>query len=240
MPVKSEGRSLEAEEFRIREAAMTQFDDARELLRHCEDKLVELDKQHEECVSNQAIKPEFRIAVKNFTENLRSALDYCALALFARYGKKTKSTPRIYFPYAKHGEDRTTFREVTVEKCIPGLLTSRPDIVDRLETYQYFGNTGNWLPLLAEITNENKHKQLTPHVQREHKGVIITGTIPPGGSIEIDLKNIPLGGGPDRPFTAVPIKWNGLEFASTGVLVMPLLAQAVRIGRLIVNELSSL
>jgi len=218
---------------------MAQFDDARQLVNHCKRKFPELNKLHAECLTQHVIKHDFLIEVKNCMENLRSALDYCAVALFMKYGKSKKSNPKIYFPYVNQGVDRLKFQE-TVERCIPGLPASRPDIVDLLATYQYFGNTGNWLSVLIIITNENKHEQLTPQVQKEYLEVIISGTLQSGESVKIDLTNIPLGGGPDKPFHAEAGTWSGLEFINTGVLVMPLLEYAVPNVMQIVNELSAI
>ena len=81
--------------------------------------------------------------------------------MFATFGGSKKSDPKVYFPCANADVDRQRFRDKIVEHCIPGLLASRPDIVDRLETYQHFGHTGNWLLVLVELVNEHKHEQLS-------------------------------------------------------------------------------
>src|SRR6266513_308693 len=121
---------------------MSHFEDARALVSYSENKIGFLRNLHAQCLEEQAIKPEFQIEVKNFVENLRSALDYCARGLFEKYGKSTKANPKIYFPCAKRGDDRKKFRDEIVDHNIPGLLASRPDIVDHLESYQFFGNSG--------------------------------------------------------------------------------------------------
>ncbi len=74
---------------------MTQFDDARELIIYSEAKLQVICTLHEECLEEQTIKPILLIEIKNFMENLRSALDYCAFALFDKYGHSKKATLRI-------------------------------------------------------------------------------------------------------------------------------------------------
>lgn len=219
---------------------MSQFDDARELVTHSEAKLQIICDLHQQCLTEQMIKPGLLIEIKNFMENLRSALDYCASMLFNKYGHSKKASPKIYFPYAKLTDEKGQFRTKIVERAIPGLLSSRPDIVDKLESYQHFGNTGNWLPLFMELTNENKHEQLTPQTQKQYTIVHISGTIPPGGTVEINLSNIPLGGGPDTPFHATAGVWTGLEFVTTEGLVLPLLTLALMNIRNVVNELSSL
>ena len=218
---------------------MSQFDDARTLVAHSQAKAETLRTLHKQCLAEKSVKPEFLIEVKNFMENLRSALDYCARGLLAKYGHSKKTNPKIYFPYAGPSDDKIKFRNDIVERSIPGLLARRPDIVDMLETYQYFGNTGNWLPLFMRITNENKHEQLTPQVEKQYTAVAISATIPAEGRLTIDLTKIPLGGGPDKPFHAVAGTWTGLEFTSTGVLVMPHLEHALQNVIRIVDELST-
>jgi hypothetical protein len=205
---------------------MSQFDDARELVAHSETKLQTICNLHQKCLEEQAIKPVLFRAIKNFMENLRSALDYCAATLFDKYGHSKKANPKIYFPSAKLTDDKSRFRAEIVESSIPSLLSSRPDIVDMLESYQHFGNMGTWLPLFMDLTNENKHEQLTPQIQKQYTMVRISGTIPPGGTVEINLSNIPLGGGPDKPFRATAQVWTGLEFVITGGLVLPFLSLA--------------
>ena len=127
-----------------------------------------------------------------------------------------------------------------IERNIPGLLESKQDIAKVLESYQHFGETGKWLPLFMDIVNKNKHERLTPQIKKQYTMVRISGTLPPGGSVEIDLKNIPIGGGPDKPFDAVARKWTGLEFAASGVLVLPFLDYVLKNVKKIVNELSDL
>lgn len=219
---------------------MSRFDNARELVTHSKEKLDAIRNHHQQCLDERVVTPTFLIEIKNFMENLRSPLDYCAVALFDQYGHSTRADPKIYFPYAKLADDKSKFRSEIVERAIPGLCTSRPDIVDKLEAYQHFGNTGNWLPHFMEITNENKHTQLTPQFQKQGQAVVISATLPPGGTLDIDLSNIPLGGGPDKPFQAVAGLWTRLEFTPHGVPVLLLLEVALKNVCNIVNELSSL
>jgi len=219
---------------------MSQFGDAWHLVHSCEEKLAALSELHGQCLAEHSIKSSFLIEIKNFVENLRSALDYCARALFAKFGRSKKVAPRVYFPYAKLCDDCAKFLSEIVERSIPGLVAARPDIVDQLASYQHFGNSGNWLLPLMDITNENKHERLTPQVQKQYKTVRIRGTVPAGGNVSINLSKISLGGGPDKPFHAVAGTWRGLEFADTGVLVMLFLGLTLSNVRRVVEEISSL
>ena len=216
-----------------------QFDDARTLVEHSAAKIETVRTLHTECLANKSVTAEFLVEVKNFMENLRSVLDYCAHGLFAKYGQSNKAHPKIYFPYAIPPNDKLKFRNEIVKRSIPGLLATRPDIVDTLETYQYFGNTGNWLYLFMRITNEHKHEQLTPQVEKQYKMVRISGTIPAGETLEIDLEKIRLGGGPDAPYNAVAGTWTGLEFTGTGVTVLFHLENALQNVSRIVDQLSA-
>ena len=218
---------------------MSIFDDASTLVDHSTEKIEMLRELHKKCLVENSVPSEFRVEVKNFMENLRSALDYCARGLFTKYGQSSKANPDIYFPYVTPPNDRDKFRNEIVEGKIPGLLANRPDIVDMLATYQYYGNSGNWLHVFMRITNENKHEQLVPQVEKQRTVVMISGTVPTKGTVKIDLKKIPLGGGPDKPFDAVAGTWTGLEFKDTGVPVMLHLEIALQNVSRIVGELSA-
>ncbi len=218
---------------------MSQFDDARTLVDHCEAKNEAIRAMYARCLAAETVAPELQVEVKNFMENLRSALDYCASALFSKYGSSTKSHPKIYFPCVFPPKDRVAFRNTVVEQKIPGLLASRPDIVDILESYQYFGHTGNWLCSFMRIVNEHKHEHLTGQVKKQYKTVAIKATIPDGETLKIDPSNIPLGGGPDKPFHAAAGTWTGLVFADSHVQVMPFIQNVLQNVRRIVEKLAA-
>jgi len=69
---------------------------------------------YRESLAEKAIKPALAVEIKNLMENLRSALDYAAIGLFAKYGKSKSASPRIYFPYAFENQTADEFR-ITVE-----------------------------------------------------------------------------------------------------------------------------
>lgn len=214
--------------------------DALQLVTHCEQSWSGLTQLHDESIERHTVMPAMQIEVKNFVENLRSALDYCASELFRKYGHSKKSSPRIYFPYARPPQRVAEFKSSEVERCIPGLWPARPDIVEKLAEYQYFGHTGNWLPILMKIVNEHKHEHLTPQIQKTYEKVTIRATIPAGQRVKIDLTQIPRKPTPHKPYHGTLSAWTGLEFATTGVMVIPLLQPALRNVRRIVEALSAL
>ena len=120
-------------------------------------------------LSEKSVKPTLLIEIKNVMENLRSALDFSAHGLFDKFSVSSRANPNIYFPYSRLGQSQADFqRSNRIETCIPGITTSRPDIVAKLESYQSFASTNNeWLPKFMELNNENKHSRLTPQTREE-------------------------------------------------------------------------
>jgi hypothetical protein len=111
------------------------FDDARELIRHAEASLPKIREAYEQSLKAKTVSAALKVEIKNFLENLRSALDFSATGLFERYGASTKAKPKVYFPYATASQDRSAFeKNGRIEACIPGLQSSRPDIRSILST----------------------------------------------------------------------------------------------------------
>ena len=99
---------------------MDGFAQAKELVRHATEHLERIRVLNNKCLAQKEVKTPFLIEIKNYMENLRSALDYVANALFAKYNSSTKANPRIYFPYAPHSQSLAEFREKKrIESCIP-------------------------------------------------------------------------------------------------------------------------
>lgn len=239
---------------------MSAFDDAKELIRHAEGDLAKIRQAYEASLHAKAVSGSLLVQIKNFFENIRSALDFSAGGLFERYGSSKKADPKIYFPYATANQDRATFEKSgRIEICIPGLSLSRPDLVQLLLEMQHFGSRGfAWLPIFMELTNENKHQRLTPQVRRESKELRISGGgasigIGEGASISIGHgASISIGGAVIRGGQSFgvgnpprveggrveEITWVSFHFDSNGEPVPPFLEIALKGAREIVNELS--
>lgn len=206
---------------------------------------------------------ELLISIKNLLENLRSALDFVAQGLFQKYGRSTKSKPKIYFPYALETQTKNDFNARNrIEQCIPGLRYSRPDIALKIESYQHFSNPVNkWLPQFMELNNENKHKHLTPQTKRETKvlrlssqGLGITmgegasismgrgtsirmGNMIISGNQKFDVKNPPITLGSGKQEV---IKYVSFTFDSNSQEVLTFLKKCIEGVEKIINELSSM
>lgn len=242
---------------------MGQFDDAKELVGHCKPTFNKIEQAYKESLHDREIKKTLLIEIKNFMENLRSALDFTAHGLFDKYGNSTPSKPRIYFPYAWASLDKVHFQSNNIiEKNLPGVTANRPDIATKIESYQHFENVANsWLPKFMELNNENKHQQLTPQIRKETKQLNISSG---GASISLGQgASISLGHGASISFggLVIPggqsfdannpakiigqgkqevITWISFLFSTNNELVLPLLKQALDGTEKIVNELSNI
>lgn len=115
---------------------------------------------------------DFRIAIKEILEHLRSALDYCAREISERSSRLPAPSNDVYFPIARKGSNPKDFRSV-VGKCVPGVLANREDLVATFASFQEFSSPKNsWLPDLATLCNENKHEQLSAQQARTFPGSV--------------------------------------------------------------------
>lgn len=244
------------------EDVMGHFDDATELITHAQRTLPRIKQAYDESLHEQTVKPTLRIEIKNLLENLRSALDYCAHGLFDAFGSSAILNPRIYFPYAKMSETQAQFRSANrIEKCIPGITSSRPDIVARIEAYQHYSDPSNrWLPLFMAMINENKHKYLTPQTRHEKRGLEVRSggaaiKLGPGVSIglgtgaSMSIGDVHIAGG-QRISGESPARlsgsgqqtvtiWVSFTFDNNGEEVLSFLETAVNETEAIVAELAS-
>lgn len=228
------------------------FEDAQALVDHAREDLAKIGKVYSESLEAKEVKGHLLVEIKNLLENLRSALDFAARGLFEKYGTSTKSDPNIYFPYARLDQDRAAFeKSKRIEACIPGLLASRPDIVDRLLAMQHFAAPSNrWLPEFMDLNNENKHERLTAQTRRETKELRISSggasiSMGEGASISMGAgTSISFGSGgiirggqvfdvnrPPRvegPASVEVIRWISFHFDATGQSVIPFLETAVK------------
>lgn len=241
---------------------MSAFDDANDLVSHAKADLSKIRIAYDASLHAKSISATLRVEIKNFVENLRSALDFSAHGLFDRYGVSTKTKPKIYFPYAVANQDRATFNKSgRIEACIPGIGASRPDIVQTLLEMQHFGSRGfTWLPAFMQLTNENKHERLSPQIRKESKELRLSGggaaigigegasiSVGPGASISIGGAVIHGGqtfgvGNPPRMQggKVETITWVSFHFDATGAPVLPLLESALNGISQIVADLAKM
>ena len=240
---------------------MGYIEDAMALVTDSKSTIDTIKKEYDKSLYEKNIHPKLLIKIKNFMENLRSALDFTAHDLYNKYGDGS-SKSNLYFPYAWEGLDLIGFRQKQrIEKCIPGLSKNRPDIVSMIEAYQYFSDRNNaWLPKFMNLNNENKHQRLSPQVRKEQKELRISSggtsmslghgaSISVGKGASISMGGMVIPGGQSFNANTPPatigqgtkeiITWVLFHFSLNNEPVIPFLTQALNGVEKIINELST-
>ena len=110
--------------------------------------------------------------IKNVLENQRSALEYTAHAIVQRHGDPKCHS---YYPVARSpSEFRRAFK-----RTLPGIKSNA--VREAIEARQPYQRGYEWLGHLVTLTNENKHRRLTPQQRKETKMIETKG--PGGGQI---------------------------------------------------------
>jgi hypothetical protein len=133
-------------------------DDIDALINEAADQLVAVRGLYQRSLTVASRLSRLQAKIKNVLENQRSALDYLAHAIVERDGK---AGSRAYFPVAKKPE---VFSDVFGGQ-MPGVRATRPDIEGAIEKRQPYQPGYEWLEHLVFLTNENKHRRLTPQTQ---------------------------------------------------------------------------
>lgn len=103
---------------------------------------------------------ELQTTIKHVVEDQRSALDYVATAINEKFGKPGE---RVYFPY---GADPGKFKDF-FDRNFPKLAAAQPAIFAAFERHQPYQAGHEWIAQLIALTNENKHRELTPQTRTE-------------------------------------------------------------------------
>jgi hypothetical protein len=169
---------------------MDRLSQAQALTNRAEHAIADMEATYRVNLRDQNVSDALLIDVKNTVENLRSALDYVAHAIYDVVGDGTSR--KIYFPIAFEQAVSADFPSLA-NRQIPGVV-ARPDLTDYLASVQAFTAAGNdWLPKLATLTNENKHSHLSP--QRRTETVRRTAKTSGGGSVSWNPANVTFGPG---------------------------------------------
>lgn len=137
------------------------FEAARALWERADERRRWIDHDHgypyETALLEQRVTMEMLIALKELLEHLRSALDYCARTVCQSCATLT-GKDKIHFPIAQPTASASDFRAL-VGKNMPGVLQSRPDLVNKLAAFQAFSPPANLrlseLATLANVANTN-------------------------------------------------------------------------------------
>lgn len=236
------------------------FQEATELIAHCESSLQGMERELEACLIKKSITKVLLVDIKNFFENLRSALDYSAHAIFEGFCTSTNHKHKIYFPYALKKDKLTDFRSnKRIEKVFPGIGIKRPDIVLLFENFQWWQAGFEWLPDFMEMNNKSKHEKFSPYTSVDGHDVKISG----GGTLKLENNSgivfgpnavikhagriIPAGGKRLDANSAADIlgeehvsvlSWTDFRFDINGASVLPFMRTVLTGVRIIVGQLS--
>ncbi len=145
-----------------------QISDSRYLLHDAERLLGEIGKIHNDSLKMDSIPPQLKLKIKQFLENVDSALGYEAFNIFSKYctvpqDKLEQHESKLYFPVRNTKKSFDDF----INRWYPGLKETKPEIITTLEKYQPFPNNSVWLSRLKYLVNKNKHRNLSKQSKRQ-------------------------------------------------------------------------
>ena len=132
--------------------------DIDELLSAADQLIAQIAGEYERALTQRDVSSISKVAVKMTLEQLRSALDYVAVAVdnVVYDGANRNADKKIYFPYAEN--------KVGVEKSLKrqyGDLERRaPMLYRQFHKVQVYEQGSDWLQAMCKLTNVNKHHQL--------------------------------------------------------------------------------
>ncbi|MCP1124553.1 hypothetical protein NKR74_14780 [Bacillus sp. 3103sda1] len=141
--------------------------------------LNEINQSYEKYLSEEYIPRELQNKIRNFLNNIESALDYAAFDIFSRFciknvpqEKLSTYEKRINFPLRHSKKEFDKY----IDTWFLGLRTERPDIVFSFEKHQPFMSGGsNWLTRFNFLVNNNKHRKLSKQKRTESREVRLVG-----------------------------------------------------------------
>ena len=143
--------------------------DIEALLTKISSQFSEIESQYRASLEKRQISSELKVEVKNFLENARSVLDYCAHEIGQKIG--LPENQNIYFPVVEKNAQEANFKG-SIGRSLPGLETKAATIYQYLESIQPYHSGYAWIVDFATIAAENKHTQLTPQKRFETEMVV--------------------------------------------------------------------
>lgn len=145
-----------------------QISDTRILLQDAKRLLGEIETIHDQNVNSESIPPSLKLKIKQFLENIDSALGYEAINIFSKYctvpeSKLELHESKLYFPVKDNKEAYHKY----IDKWYPGLRENKPEIITTIGNYQFFHSNSLWLSRLKYLVNKNKHRNLTKQSKKQ-------------------------------------------------------------------------
>lgn len=125
---------------------------------------------YEASLSKKELDPSLKIKVKNYLENARSILDYCAHDIADKLGIKKE---KIYFPFVNKTTNIDGFKS-EVGRNLPNLEMLHENLYKYIESLQPYHSAQVWLANFIDIVNNHKHQDLTPQIKTESPSLSIS------------------------------------------------------------------
>jgi hypothetical protein len=212
--------------------------DIKALIADAEQTLADVEAAYASSLAESEVRPELKVKIKHFCEDLRSALDYLAHDVRDSHCPLARAGQRFYFPII---DDASSFTRI-MDDWYPGLQAAKPELWQYLESVQPFKSGKNsWLAQFNRLNNENKHVALVPQTRTETDRVTVKTQ--GGGVVSWNPANVRFGSGvriggvPVNPATQMPVphssqsvervKWVDFRFQELNVSAIALLRQSL-------------
>ncbi|EHK2365380.1 hypothetical protein ACV3Z6_01310 [Clostridium perfringens] len=212
----------------------------KEILEETKVNIDEIRSKYLDAIKDDSIKEALRVKVKNCLENLRSCLDYMACDIYEKY--YSLNSKKIYFPYGKKPQN---FR-ANLGNNFKKFKDKNGDVYALVESVQPYKCNDTWLVDLCNLTNINKHDNLSSQrredyhryniqgiglFQMNNQGTVImrnniVNGIPQGSDIVIKGKDILTDG--KINLDIIRIDWVEFKFENTNIDVLKLLNKAYK------------
>lgn len=217
---------------------MARADNIKVILQKAEKQMEQIEKEYNTSLHNKEIKPELKVDIKNFFENLRSVLDYLAHEIRESVHVKNLGSKIFYFPILPNFTDF----ESRMKQWFPQLEQNNKDLYDYLLSLQPFSGTDQkWIQNFNTVNNGNKHGDLVEQTREEHERIHVSNN--QGSELSWDPKSAKFGSGvatfgvPVNPATQMPIPspsiqvkrvlWVDFQFAGVNTSALALMKKAL-------------
>lgn len=125
--------------------------------------LYEISELYEEAITQNEFIDILHVKIKNFTENLKSVIDYTIRIVFHLYCDETKHIP-VYYPLSRKKEQLDN----SINGRLPNLRENHLVIYQIVKNNQPCNNV-KWISELNDLCNKYKHVELPVQIRKDLK-----------------------------------------------------------------------
>lgn len=138
-------------------------------------------------VKNNKFYDELDIEFKNFLDNLKSALDYCANEISDKYAKNL--IPKVYFPIKADTKTLKLGRDAKLWEIVGQINKPLYDYLENIQ--QKIDSEFKWFKEFNNLVIENKHKNFTKKWLNSNKRIKFETEI---GTVDFSEKGVKISG----------------------------------------------